>query len=168
MKKVLIVGSFVEVAALAVALAVSVPAVAGAVIVDTDPVLEFVKEKAAESLFGPQVSFSGVAGFGATLPIYTIHNRKTGQDRIEYALIGIGYGRLEGGEDRLQADVLFDLIGISNKLWKQWLGDRVDVTRLPPVKFGPVLQAPDLNRLKQAWVIGDRSGLRVVYRFGSK
>ncbi len=167
MKKFVIVGSALEIAALGFALAVAAPAQVEALSLDTDPVLEFVKEKASESYFGPQVSFSGIAGFGATLPVYTVHNGvKAGADRLEYALIGVGYGRLEGGEDRLQADVLVDLIGISNRLWKQWLGNRVDVTRLPPLKFGPVIQAPDLNRLKAPWVLGDRTGLRAVDRFG--
>lgn len=136
-----------------------------AIQLDTDRVLVFLRDKAESSYFGPQISFSGIAGFGATLPIYTIHNGAAA-DRLEYAVLGIGYGRLEGGEDRLQADVLLDLVGMSNKLWKKWLGSKVEVTKLPPLKFGPVIQAPDLNRLNSPWILGDRTGLRAVYRFG--
>ena len=48
---------------------------------------------------------------------------------------------------------LIDLIGISHKLWKQWLAGHIDVTELPPVKFGPWIQYKDLNRLDEAWAI---------------
>lgn len=139
---------------------------AGAVTINTDPIFDFFKAKSNEMYYGPQVNFKGVKGFGLSLPIYTVHNGKKGASRAEYALFGVGYGRLEGGIDRLQADFFPDLIGLSNKLWKQAFADKVDVTKLPPVKFGPYIQAPDLNNLTAPWVIGDRTGLRAVYRFG--
>ncbi len=137
---------------------------------NSDKVFDYLKAKSNEAYHGPQITFNGLKGYGVALPIYTIHNGKPKghKDRIEYAYPSIGYGRLEGGKDRLQTTLLIDLIGLSNRMWKRALAGRVDVTKLPPVKFGPWIQYKDLNRLGEPWVIGDRTGLMAVYKFGSK
>ena len=144
---------------------------AAAVSIDTDDILELVKSKSAEMLFGVQVKFkgsTGLKGFGALLPIYTIHNGKpkNHKARLEWAYIGIGYGHFEGGQDRLQAGVLIDLIAISNKFWRQAFAGHVDVMEVRNVKFGPIIQAPDLNRLREPWVIGNRTGLSLAWKYG--
>ena len=135
-------------------------------VLDTDKIMDYLKAKSNEAYAGPQVSFKGEMGLGLALPIYTLHNGKKGAGRVEYAYPSIGYGRIEGGKDRLQTTCLFDLIAISNKLWKQWAAGHVDVTELPPVKFGPWIQWKDINRLSEPWIIGERTGVMAVYRFG--
>ena len=145
---------------------------ARAVVIDSDNILDAIKSKSSEMLFGVQVKFRGPSGLkliGALMQIYTIHNgiKKGEAGRREWAYVGIGYGHFEGGQDRLQAGVLIDLIAISNKFWKQVFAGHVDVTPLPNTKFGPIIQAPDLNRLREAWVIGDRTGLQLAWKFGS-